>query len=83
MCNFLIYISSSIKVGTNSQQIRFQLPTRYFCVKQHGFDMVHFMAKLSHFYNLPAAFLNITPELDMLKIHFLHRHSSHYTYEKG
>ena len=29
--------------------------------------MVHFLAKQSHFYNLPAAFLNITPKPDMLK----------------
>ena len=29
--------------------------------------MVHFMAKWSHSYNLPAAFLNITPKPDMLK----------------
>ena len=41
---------------------------KYFCVKQHGFDVLHFMAKWSHFYNLPtAAFLNITSKPDMLK----------------
>ena len=32
--------------------------------------MVHFMAKWSHFYNLPAAFLNIPPKADMLNISF-------------
>ena len=35
--------------------------------------MVNFMAKWSHFYNLPATFLNITPKLDMLKKSFLHQ----------
>ena len=30
--------------------------------------MAHFMAKRSHFYNLPAGLLNITPKPDMLKI---------------
>ena len=29
--------------------------------------MVHFMAKWSHFYNVPAAFLNINPTPDMFK----------------
>ena len=33
--------------------------------------MVHFMAKWSHFYDLPAVFLNITSKLDMLKNFFL------------
>ena len=37
---------------------------------QPGFDMVHFMAKRSLFYNIPAAFLNITPKPDMLKFLF-------------
>ena len=30
--------------------------------------MVHFMAKWSHFKKLPAAFLNLTPKPDILKI---------------
>ena len=37
---------------------------KYFYVKQRGFDMVHFMVKKSHFYNLSTAFLNITPTPD-------------------
>ena len=65
--NFINSSWISIKIGTNSQQIRLELLKKYFCVKQHGFDMVHFMAKWSHSYNLPAAFLNITPKPDMLK----------------
>ena len=32
--------------------------------------MMHFMAKGSHFYNIPATFLNITPKPNMLKILF-------------
>ena len=32
--------------------------------------MVHFIEKWSHFYNLPAVFLNVTPKLDMLKKSF-------------
>ena len=44
---------------------------------QHDFDMVHLMAKLNHFYNPTAAFLNISPKLDKLdmlkKNHFLHQ----------
>ena len=41
------------------------------------------MAKWSHFYNFPAAFLNETPKPDMLKKNISHRHSGHYAYEKG
>ena len=33
--------------------------------------MLHFMTKRSHFYNLPAAFLNINPKPDRLPISFL------------
>ena len=36
----------------------------------HDFDMVYFMVKWSHFYNLPAGFLNMTPKTDMLKFSF-------------
>ena len=43
--NFINSSWISIKIGTNSQQIRLELLKKYFCVKQHGFDMVHFMAK--------------------------------------
>ena len=67
MCNFLISSWSSMKVGTNSQQKKFQLLTKYFCVKQTSFGMVHFMAKWSNFYNLLATLVNITPKPDVLK----------------
>ena len=33
--------------------------------------MVHFMAKRSHFYNVPAAFLNITAKFEMFQTLFL------------
>ena len=32
--------------------------------------MIRFMAKRSHFYDVPASLLNITPKPDMLKISF-------------
>ena len=32
--------------------------------------MVHFMAKRVHFYNIPTAFLNLTPKPGMLKISY-------------
>ena len=47
--NFLISCCISIKIGTNSQQIRLKLPTKYFCIMPHSFEiMVHFKVKTSH-----------------------------------
>ena len=54
-------------------------------ISTNSHDMVHFMAKWNHFYNLPAVFLNIIPKLDMLKkksffvpVLCFYRHSNDY-----
>ena len=72
--NFLISTWTSIKVDTNPQKVRFYLLTKYVCFTQHGFEnMMHFMAKWSHCYNLPAVFLNVVTTPKMLRNSFLVR----------
>lgn len=69
--NFIISSWIFIKISINSQQIRFELLTKRLCVTQHGFgNMAHFMAKTSHFYNLPTGFLNINPKPDVINFIF-------------
>ena len=77
--NFLISSWMSIKIGTNPQKVRFYLLTKYVCFTQHGFEnMMHFMAKWSHFYNLPAVFLNVVTTPKMLRNSFFAQTSSHF-----
>ena len=42
---------------------KFLTTHKIFCGKKHDFEnMVHFLVKRSHSYNLPRVFLNITPK---------------------
>ena len=77
--NFLISSWTSIKIGTNLQKVRFYLLPKYVYFTQHGFEnMMHFMAKWSHFYNLPAVFLNVVTTPKMLRNSFFAQTSSHF-----